>query len=245
MFGNKTRIVPWFDKNNIYDNDMYFQMKGGWARNEGEADEPSKYECTISKTNFVNNIEELYEISYNYLNNGDIYYVNDEETYYKLININKHNSMEGWKGASIKEINELESIIDNNKGNNPHYGEYDGGQSYFNLIRNFFVSSEFSDVADSDIENKDKYGFIIQRQDDNIKVIDYLLEHCSHRPKSLVDDRTIARLLDRIPRDEGIKVYYKYAICTEGFGNLTIAKYCKNIEDTYFYLDYLLIFRLL
>ena len=173
MFGNKTRIVPWFDKNNIYDNDMYFQMKGGWARNEGEADEPSKYECTISKTNFVNNIEELYEISYNYLNNGDIYYVNDEETYYKLININKHNSMEGWTGASTKEINELESIIDNNKGNNPHYGEYDGGQSYFNLMRNFFVSSEFSDVADSDIENKDKYGFIIQRQDDNIKVIDY------------------------------------------------------------------------
>ena len=45
-------------------------------------------------------------------------------------------------------------------------------------------------------------------------------------------------MLDRIPREEGVKVYQKYAIDTPGFGNLSIAGYCSNVEDSYFYLAY-------
>ena len=173
MFGDKIQLIPWFDKNSTYDNDMYFQMKGGWSRNEGTADETSKYEYTVSKTKFVYNFEDLYEITYNNLNEGDIYYVNNDNTYYKLIDIDNHDSIYGWKGISPKEKNEIESIIDNNKGNNPHQGNYDGGQSYFNLMRNFFSASEFNNAIDSEIENKNNYGFKIKRQEDNIKTICY------------------------------------------------------------------------
>lgn len=173
MFDNKSRLVPWFDKNGVYDNGMYFQMKGGWARNDGSSEELSKYETTVSKINFVNSTDELFKINYSFLNEGDIYYVNGENSYYKLNNIDKHNTIEGWKKPSVKEINELESVIDNNKGNNPHHGNYDNGRSYFNLMRNFFESATFNNAIDSEIENKDYYGFLIQRQNDNIKTMFY------------------------------------------------------------------------
>ena len=173
MFGDKIRLVPWFDKNSSYDNNMYFQMKGGWSRNEGSADETPKYDYTVSKLKFVYNFEDLYEITYNNLNEGDIYYVNNDNTYYKLIDIDNHDSIYGWKGISPKEKNEIESIIDDNKGNNPHQGNYDGGQSYFNLMRNFFSESEFNNAIDTEIENKDIYGFKITRQNDNIKTMCY------------------------------------------------------------------------
>lgn len=75
--------------------------------------------------------------------------------------------------------------------------------------------------------------------DRNIEIIDYLIDYSKKINRELVSNYTIAKLLDRIPREEGIKVYHKYAIDTEGFGNLTIARYCSDVEDKYFYLDYL------
>ena len=76
--------------------------------------------------------------------------------------------------------------------------------------------------------------------DKNIEIIDYLIDYSKKVGKELVSNYTIAKLLDRTPREEGVKIYHKYAIDTEGFGNLTIARYCQNVEDKYFYLDYLI-----
>ena len=49
---------------------------------------------------------------------------------------------------------------------------------------------------------------------------------------------TISKLLDKLSREDGKKIYDKYAIDTDYFGNLSVAKACKNVEDSYFYLDY-------
>lgn len=169
---NKTRLVPWFNANIDYDNNMYFQMKGGWARNDGDNLEDSKYDYTISKINYLNNITDLYSLNYGLLHEGDIYYVNDEKNYYKLINIDNYDNIEGWNTLNDEEIMEIESVIENNKGNNPHYGNYDGGISYFDLYREFFKSSQFNNV-DDDLKDKNKYGFNIKRQLDNIKTLFY------------------------------------------------------------------------
>ena len=74
----------------------------------------------------------------------------------------------------------------------------------------------------------------------NLEIIDTLIEYGKNNNRELITDYTIAKLLDRIPREEGIKVYQKYAIDTPGFGNLRIARYCQDVEDRYFYLDYLI-----
>lgn len=75
--------------------------------------------------------------------------------------------------------------------------------------------------------------------DKNLEIIDKLIDYGKNNNRELITDYTIAKLLDRIPREEGIKVYHKYAIDTPGFGNLRIARYCQDVEDRYFYLDYL------
>ena len=78
--------------------------------------------------------------------------------------------------------------------------------------------------------------------DKNIEIIDSLIEYGNKNNREIITDYIIAKLLDRIPREEGIKVYQKYAIDTPGFGNLRIARYCHDVEDRYFYLDYLILF---
>ena len=71
----------------------------------------------------------------------------------------------------------------------------------------------------------------------NIEIIDYLIDYSKKVGKELVSNYTIAKLLDRTPREEGVKIYHKYAIDTEGFGNLTIARYCQNVEEGMVNLD--------
>lgn len=170
-------IVPWFDKNKKYDNDIYFQNNGGWGKKthyecyeEIEINNTKNliiteinsttlpnykvseyikfndkyyqwirtvltgdtYERTISKINYVTNKEELYTLLYSTLKNGDIYYVEEDKKYYILNDVDNFNYGSGWTETS--NVTE-EKIIESNKGNNPHSGDYDSGKKYQDFIR--------------------------------------------------------------------------------------------------------------
>lgn len=134
----------------------------------------------------------------------------------------------------------LEYILDK------YLNEYKNGFYSVEDIINVFEEGESLDILSTILDRGllDVYSIsnMLEKYplEKNIEIIDYLIEYSKKANRELVSNYTIAKLLDRIPREEGVKVYHKYAIDTEGFGNLTIAKYCHNVEDRYFYLDYLI-----
>ena len=175
-YDNKTQLIPWFDKNVRYDGNPYFQMKGGWSRNDGDRTlDPapnSVYEKSVSKIHYVETIDDLLDLSYNALDINGIYYVGNEGSYYKIIDINEHqDAIKGWKLATNDEITEAENIIDYNKGNNPHTGEYDGGLTYLEMFGQLFKNSTFDNAREEDISERFKLGFNTTRQADSTKCL--------------------------------------------------------------------------
>lgn len=169
-YNNETHLIPWFNKESIYDTNIYFQNNGGWARNDGNNKNNGTYEYTISKINYVNNLNDLYTITYNTLDENKIYYVSNMQKYYKLLDINEHNNINGWQEIiDENELNIIENIIESNKGNNPHTGNYDGGLSYLQAYGEFFKNSTFNNVRQDEINDSLNYGFNINRQEDSTK----------------------------------------------------------------------------
>jgi hypothetical protein len=111
-----------------------------------------QYDYTISQINVVDTKEDLFNLLYAYLKNDMIYYVNDIGKYYKLVNIDEHLNDNGWHEIDFdsledaKDIYRIQNIIDTNKGNNPHTGNYDNGRKYVNAYESFFTNSEFNNV---------------------------------------------------------------------------------------------------
>lgn len=169
---DKTRLIPWFDRYKEHDTKMYFQMKGGWSRNDGDGvNDVSKYEQTISKTRLAATLDELYKLQYYTLDETCLYYVISENEYYKIKDINKHHLSDGWEIASSEEIEAAESIINNNKGNNPHSGEYDNGMSYLESYGMLFKDASFENTRDDEVGDSLNYGFNISRQADSTKCL--------------------------------------------------------------------------
>lgn len=167
-----TRLVPWFDKEYEYDSKLYFQMKGGWARNEGNAtNDPHVYDYTISKIHYVSTLDDLYSLLYYALDEHGVYYVGNTQTYHRLKDIDKYDTPDGWETPSDEEIAQIESIIDNNKGNNPHTGNYDGGAEFYETLGELFKKSKFDNVRDDKTQFKFNYGFNINRQADSTKCL--------------------------------------------------------------------------
>lgn len=296
-----TCLIPWFDRNQEYDGDLYYQMNGGWSKYDGI------YEKTISNIHYVNSKKELEELPYNIIDLTGLYYVGDNKEYYRYNNdwiyIRDNNDMYDNIVIEIGDLNEIEdknkksyllyyvikdgiyyqykdnewkdfdvveeykiifintkdklpkdgdtkyyvkdekniykyddknkewviddnftiefnnvvitkeslpilsssdnnmyyviedksnyvfkndswtkiepdndvltlfnNIIDNNKGNNPHNGNYDDGVSYIESYKKFFKNSEFDDsVSVSRITNKNEYGFELTEALDTLK----------------------------------------------------------------------------
>jgi hypothetical protein len=290
-----TCLIPWFDRNQEYDGDLYYQMNGGWSKYGGI------YEKTISNIHYVNSKKELEELPYNIIDFTGLYYVGDNKEYYHYNNdwiyIRDNNDMydnividdlnvikdgksdllyyvikggiyyqhkdNEWKVFDVIEnykiifintqdklpkdgdtnryyvkeekniykydgkwviddkftiefnnvvitkeslpilsssdnnmyyviedksnyvfkndswtkiepdndvLTLFNNIIDNNKGNNPHNGNYDDGVSYIEPYKKFFKNSEFDDsVPVSRITNKDEYGFKLTEALDTLK----------------------------------------------------------------------------
>ena len=171
--GNVT-LIPWFDKDLKYDGDLYFHMKGGWSRFDKE-DGTYEYERTVSRIHLVDSLSELYNLPYYKIDENGLYYVTEEERYFKVKDIEKHNSSSGWytqENISKTEIDEAENIIDNNKGNNPHAGNYDGGSTYLDAYAKLFANATFNNARKDETEEiLEDYGFNILRQVDNTKTV--------------------------------------------------------------------------
>lgn len=171
-YNNKTCLVPWFDKECQYDTNIYFQSNGGWARNDGNnKNDKSVYSYSISKIQYVNNIDDLYKVPYNLLNEDMIYYVSNMQFYYKLLNIEEHYNENGWEIIDDDELSFIENIIETNKGNNPHTGIYDGGLNYLQAYGELFKDSKFNNARQDDINDKLDYGFNINKQADSTKCL--------------------------------------------------------------------------
>jgi hypothetical protein len=171
---NKQVLVPWFDKNLEYDGDFYFQMKGAWGRNDGKTDdtgttETSVYAYSISKIRYASTIEELYSIPYRNIDVHGIYYIGNDDIYRKVKDIDKHNTADGWETPSYEEIEQAVNIVDINKGNNPHTGEYDNGYSYLEMYGELFKHSTFNNVRKSEVSDRLNYGFNIARYAESTK----------------------------------------------------------------------------
>ena len=70
-------IVPWFDKGERYDAGTYFQMYGGWLKNDNTYGETVKY------LHAVDTHDDLNDVTEDKLYNHRICYVIDEGKYYE------------------------------------------------------------------------------------------------------------------------------------------------------------------
>ena len=84
-------LVPWFDRNEIYDADIYFESKGGWGLKQTTVSQFNDYEDKIIDTSeglkvydetvkylkFVQTIDDLQYIMYKNPKVNDVYYVYD------------------------------------------------------------------------------------------------------------------------------------------------------------------------
>lgn len=77
----KKYIIPFYDKNKIYDNEIYFQGKGGWGSYGSNNYYKNKHLETVSYLNVVADVESLTQVSSMDIKKGDIYYVVNLEDY--------------------------------------------------------------------------------------------------------------------------------------------------------------------
>ena len=73
--GNDKYIIPYYSQNKIYDGNIYFQMKGGWAKGSTNPENHYDYKETMSYLRSVSSISELLTLVSFDLEDGDIYYV--------------------------------------------------------------------------------------------------------------------------------------------------------------------------
>ena len=84
-------LVPYFNKDGIIDGNPYYQMNGGWMWKSHQITTQddlyeSGYTETIKTIPSVSNIKELIELPYNRIQNKIIYYVNNINGSYVIIN---------------------------------------------------------------------------------------------------------------------------------------------------------------
>ena len=145
-------------------------MKGGWSRNDGDEENPQNiYDYTISNIYFTHTKEDLYNILPYQINEMGVYYVNDIKTYYKRVLEFDSMQEEGWEELSEDEILQIENIVDYNKGNNPHTGNYDGGETYKECFKKIFKNSIFENVNSIDVNDRYDYGFKLVKYRDSTK----------------------------------------------------------------------------
>ena len=71
------------------------------------------------------------------------------------------------------------------------------------------------------------------------EIVDYLIN--SESNKDIVNAYVIAQLIDKAPdKDKGKELFKKYTIDSDLFGNITVARKLRKVEDTYQYIDYLI-----
>lgn len=103
-----------------------------------------------------------------YLKYGEKYYVwSDKNNKYIELNEKPYNFfLESGKLDDVRT-----KVIDINKGNNPHSGEYDDGENYKKAYQNFFINSTFNEDLNLNFRDVETSGFTIERQLTNKKCV--------------------------------------------------------------------------
>lgn len=202
-----TITVPYYDSSKIYDGYLYFQSNGGWGSNSVSIIDnniektPYEYKETLNYLNTVSNIEDLFTIDKNNINDNDIYYVfnienivNYDNTITDLSQVshcfyvkNKYatNEYTGWENIMYADdeiqnkASYIENIISVNEGNNPHvgYGRYDNGKTYFEYMAQPFLFSinnnllESSDLQIVEENTFDVKTYYTSEVDKKIKIV--------------------------------------------------------------------------
>ena len=180
FFKGKKYIIPFYDKNEIYANEIYFEGKGGWGNYDDGKKYKNKHLETVSYLNVVADIKSLTQVSSMSVKKGDIYYVVNLEdypitydsdgsnvTHFFYFNSDNYDTenIDKWKNISKDELDKrsteeadraryLYDIINTNLGNNPHigYGRYDNGQDYLNKMSKPF-DYKLNKITDGDDNN--------------------------------------------------------------------------------------------
>lgn len=209
-YNDKRAIIPFFKAPEELDGKAYFQMYGGWEKLRIEYENPlpptrenqDSYVETIKYLKVITKLSDLLSVDPETLRNGEIVYVYDISDFEKYIGDNesyKSNyfviadkkkayefSESGWSPLeeSNARIIELEKIVDEYRGNNPHIGyslfdekEYDDGKEFFNQIEQIFkgtiendlFSDEAYDCDDNLIDGIEEQGFDVTEYKDNMK----------------------------------------------------------------------------
>ena len=194
FFNGEKYIIPFYDKNEIYANDVYFEGKGGWGNYDDGKDYKNKYLETVSYLNVVADIKSLTQVSSMSVKKGDIYYVVNLEdypitydsdgsnvTHFFYFNSDNYDTekIDKWKNISKNELDNrsteeadraryLYDIINTNLGNNPHigYGRYDNGQDYFEKISKPF-EYKLNNIPNYEDPNNDNFKFNIKISNDD------------------------------------------------------------------------------
>lgn len=149
---NNIMLVPYYDHHKVYDGEMYFQFKGGWG---GTDENDYEYLETKNYLQVVSTCQSLLDMS-NQVRDGEIVYVISMIDYCSIFESNNSkccmptshymkcrdsrgaNTVSGWElvdenSNDYERAEYLDSILSENKGNNPHvgYGEYDLGDEYW------------------------------------------------------------------------------------------------------------------
>lgn len=88
---HKNYLIPWFDRNEVYDSDIYFESKGGWGLKQTAIGQFNEYEDividssedlkiydeTVKYLKFVQTIDDLQYVAYRQPKVNDVYYVYD------------------------------------------------------------------------------------------------------------------------------------------------------------------------
>ena len=163
-------IIPWFDKEVEYDGKTYFQMYGGWDKIETTDPyytETLKYlnivdsignlrlllqkDLTEGEIYYVTDISDYktYYPTYNGSTPSHYFYIGDITKPYQYKDYSDSGST-GWeiipeldvknKVAHGIQVYQLENIINEYRGNNPHvgFGKYDSGDKYLERLAHVF-----------------------------------------------------------------------------------------------------------
>jgi hypothetical protein len=162
------------------------------------------YGYTSNNVQYVEYLTDLYSLQYNTLDVNKVYYVNENNSYYKIKDIEKHNINEGWllieRGGEVdtnlginpdEVLYYAENIIDDNKGNNPHCGNYDVGTRFLESMANLFKNATFENARlDDTNEINLNCGFNITEYSDSTKCLYFNGDNNQNRERSLLREET-------------------------------------------------------
>ena len=236
-------IIPWFDKEVEYDGKTYFQMYGGWDKIETTdpyCTETLKYlnivdnigklrlllqkDLTEGEIYYVTDISDYktYYPTYNGSTPSHYFYIGDITKPYQYKDYSDSGST-GWeiipeldvknKVAHGIQVYQLENIINEYRGNNPHvgFGKYDSGDKYLERLAHVFDGA-----IDDGLVNNCLYTCQgVEKTIDDIKQIGFTLTD------KLVDNVKCWYFVDNTIENNLLEIRKTYVTVEENIDNST------------------------